>query len=86
LAKAESLWNASSSKSSSFKMRQARRLRLGSSSGRSSAFHIDKSLLKDGIYQTAEARPILRAGRLSDYALITPETMFEMHRPPDDRH
>jgi flavin reductase (DIM6/NTAB) family NADH-FMN oxidoreductase RutF len=48
--------------------------------------HIDKSLLKDGIYQTAEARPILRAGRLSDYALITPETMFEMHRPPDDRH
>ncbi len=48
--------------------------------------HIDRSLLIDGIYQTAEARPILRAGRRSDYALITPDTMFEMHRPPDDRH
>jgi flavin reductase (DIM6/NTAB) family NADH-FMN oxidoreductase RutF len=43
--------------------------------------HIDKSLLKDGIYQTAEARPILRAGRKSDYALVAPETMFEMDRP-----
>jgi flavin reductase (DIM6/NTAB) family NADH-FMN oxidoreductase RutF len=48
--------------------------------------HIDKSLLKDGIYQTAEARPILRAGRLCDYAQITPGSMFEMYRPPDDRH
>src|SRR6266403_525208 len=36
--------------------------------------HIDRSLLIDGIYQTAEARPILRAGRRSDYALITPDT------------
>lgn len=43
--------------------------------------HIDKSLLKDGIYQTADARPILRAGRKSDYALISPATMFEMDRP-----
>lgn len=43
--------------------------------------HIDRSLLKDGIYQTADARPILRAGRLSDYAVISPSTMFEMIRP-----
>jgi flavin reductase (DIM6/NTAB) family NADH-FMN oxidoreductase RutF len=48
--------------------------------------HIDKALLKDGIYQTADAKPILRAGRLCDYAVITQETMFEMYRPPDDRH
>ena len=43
--------------------------------------HIDKILLKDGVYQTAEANPILRAGRKCDYALITPSSMFEMDRP-----
>lgn len=45
------------------------------------AVHIDKSLIKDGVYQTAEARPILRAGRRGDYAEIRPDIMFEMNRP-----
>jgi len=45
------------------------------------AVHIEKSLLKDGIYQTAAARPIARAGRRGDYFVMTPETMFEMIRP-----
>ncbi|HWW48670.1 MAG TPA: flavin reductase family protein [Xanthobacteraceae bacterium] len=45
------------------------------------AVHIDKSLIKDGVYQTAEAHPILRAGRLGDYAEIRPDAMFEMKRP-----
>lgn len=45
------------------------------------AVHIDKALLKDGIYQTAEAHPILRAGGPSAYAEISPEIMFHMHRP-----
>ncbi|MDB5631591.1 MAG: oxidoreductase RutF, flavin reductase family [Tardiphaga sp.] len=45
------------------------------------AVHIDKSLIKDGVYQTALAGPILRAGRRGDYFEIRPEAMFEMNRP-----
>jgi len=45
------------------------------------AVHIDKSLIKDGVYQTALARPIVRAGRKGDYFEIRPENMFEMVRP-----
>jgi flavin reductase (DIM6/NTAB) family NADH-FMN oxidoreductase RutF len=45
------------------------------------AVHIDKRLIKDGVYQTALAHPILRAGRRSDYFEITPEAMFLMERP-----
>lgn len=45
------------------------------------AVHIDPRLLKDGIYQTALAHPILRAGRMGDYAEIRPDAMFEMQRP-----
>ncbi len=45
------------------------------------AVHIDKSLIRDGVYQTAEAHPILRAGRMGDYAEIRPDAMFEMVRP-----
>jgi len=45
------------------------------------AVHIDRALLKDGVYDTAAARPILRAGRMGDYAEITPKAMFEMRRP-----
>lgn len=43
--------------------------------------HIDRAFITDGLYDTAKARPILRAGRLGDYAEITPEAMFEMPRP-----
>jgi flavin reductase (DIM6/NTAB) family NADH-FMN oxidoreductase RutF len=45
------------------------------------AVHIDPALIRDGVYDTAAARPILRAGRMGDYAEITPEAMFEMARP-----
>jgi flavin reductase (DIM6/NTAB) family NADH-FMN oxidoreductase RutF len=45
------------------------------------AVHIDKSLIKDGVYQTALASPILRAGRRGDYFEIRPDAMFEMNRP-----
>ncbi len=45
------------------------------------AVHIDRALIKDGLYQTAQAHPILRAGRLGDYAEIRPDAMFEMPRP-----
>ena len=45
------------------------------------AVHIDRSLIRDGVYQTAEAHPILRAGGPADYAEIRLENMFEMHRP-----
>jgi flavin reductase (DIM6/NTAB) family NADH-FMN oxidoreductase RutF len=45
------------------------------------AVHIDKALIKDGVYQTAMARPIVRAGRRGDYFEIRPEAMFEMVRP-----
>ena len=46
------------------------------------AVHIDKTLIQDGVYQTALAHPILRAGRRGDYAEIRPDVMFEMPRPP----
>jgi flavin reductase (DIM6/NTAB) family NADH-FMN oxidoreductase RutF len=45
------------------------------------AVHIDKAMIKDGVYQTALARPIARAGRRGDYFEVRPEAMFEMIRP-----
>jgi flavin reductase (DIM6/NTAB) family NADH-FMN oxidoreductase RutF len=45
------------------------------------AVHISKSLIVDGVYQTAKAHPILRAGRAGDYVEVRPEAMFEMIRP-----
>jgi flavin reductase (DIM6/NTAB) family NADH-FMN oxidoreductase RutF len=43
--------------------------------------HIDPALLKDGIYDTAAAEPILRAGGPADYFAITPSARFQMRRP-----
>jgi flavin reductase (DIM6/NTAB) family NADH-FMN oxidoreductase RutF len=43
--------------------------------------HIAKSLLKDGLYDTAAAHPILRAGGPADYFEITADTLFRMKRP-----
>jgi len=42
--------------------------------------HIDRAYIQAGVYDTAVARPILRAGRSADYVEITPEAMFEMPR------
>ncbi|HYO01513.1 MAG TPA: hypothetical protein VET27_06325 [Mycobacterium sp.] len=47
------------------------------------AVHIDRHLLVDGVYDTATAHPILRAGGPADYAEISPDAMFGMTRPDD---
>jgi flavin reductase (DIM6/NTAB) family NADH-FMN oxidoreductase RutF len=43
--------------------------------------HIDRALLKDGVYDTAAAQPILRGGGPGDYFSIGPEQLFRMFRP-----
>jgi len=43
--------------------------------------HIDQSLLQDGIYDTAKAGHILRAGGLGDYFTVGQEQLFELLRP-----
>ena len=45
------------------------------------AVHIDESLLREGVYDTAAARPILRGGGAADYFEITPQARFAMRRP-----
>lgn len=45
------------------------------------AVHIDRALLRDGIYDTVSARPILRAGGPADYFEILPQGRFTMYRP-----
>jgi len=45
------------------------------------AIHIDKTMIKDGVYQTALAQPIVRAGRKGDYFVIREDAIFEMTRP-----
>jgi len=45
------------------------------------AIHIAKRLLVHGIYDTAAAEPILRAGGPADYFAITPDNRFRMFRP-----
>ncbi|MGJ7519740.1 flavin reductase family protein [Variovorax sp. LT1P1] len=43
--------------------------------------HIARRLLKDGVYDTAAAEPILRAGGPADYFTVTPDNLFKMFRP-----
>lgn len=45
------------------------------------AVHIDRRMLKDGVYDTAHAGHILRAGGPADYFTVGPEQLFKMHRP-----
>ncbi|QNP47269.1 flavin reductase family protein [Diaphorobacter aerolatus] len=45
------------------------------------AVHIDRSLLKDGVYDTAAAQPILRGGGPADYFAIDEAQRFRMFRP-----
>ncbi len=45
------------------------------------AIHIDETLLEDGIYQTAKAQPILRAGGPSAYYGISEDQRFDLVRP-----
>lgn len=43
--------------------------------------HVARHLLVDGIYDTAAAHPILRAGGPDAYVEVTPENVFRMKRP-----
>lgn len=43
--------------------------------------HIDESLLEEGIYQTARAKPVLRAGGPSAYYTIDDSHRFDLIRP-----
>jgi len=43
--------------------------------------HIDEALLQEGIYQTARAQPVLRAGGPSAYFAISEAQRFDMVRP-----
>lgn len=45
------------------------------------AVHIHQSQLKEGVYDTASAGHILRAGGPADYFTVGPEQLFKMHRP-----
>ncbi len=45
------------------------------------AVHIARALLKDGVYDTANAGHILRAGGPADYFTVGPAQLFKMHRP-----
>jgi len=45
------------------------------------AVHIQKSLLVNGIYDTAAAHPVLRAGGPADYFEVLAESKFKMYRP-----
>ena len=43
--------------------------------------HIAQRLLKDGVYDTANAGHVLRGGGPADYVTISPEQLFRMFRP-----
>lgn len=45
------------------------------------AVHIDRRLLKEGVYDTAAARPILRGGGPADYFEVSAAQYFSMFRP-----
>jgi flavin reductase (DIM6/NTAB) family NADH-FMN oxidoreductase RutF len=45
------------------------------------AVHIARRLLVNGVYDTAAAHPILRAGGPDGYAEVSPPVMFRMTRP-----
>ena len=49
--------------------------------GEAVAIHIDEALLEAGIYQTARAQPVLRAGGPSAYYGISEEQRFDLVRP-----
>ena len=45
------------------------------------AVHINHNLLKEGVYDTAAAEPVLRGGGAADYFSIGIAQMFRMQRP-----
>ena len=49
--------------------------------GEVTGVHIDKAMLKNGIYQTALAEPLLRGGGPGDYFTVTEAQKSVMMRP-----
>lgn len=47
--------------------------------GEAVGIHIDRAMLKDGVYQTARARPVMRGGGPADYFEVG--ELFRMRRP-----
>ena len=45
------------------------------------AVHIAQAMLKNGVYDTANAGHVLRAGGRGDYFTVGPEQLFRMYRP-----
>jgi flavin reductase (DIM6/NTAB) family NADH-FMN oxidoreductase RutF len=45
------------------------------------AVHIARALLKEGVYDTTAAEPVLRGGGAADYFQIKPDDLFRMSRP-----
>ncbi|WP_300304718.1 flavin reductase family protein [Ferrovibrio sp.] len=43
--------------------------------------HIARAFIRDGLFDTAAAHPIMRGGYMADYFEATPETQFRMRRP-----
>lgn len=43
--------------------------------------HIRRDLLRDGVYDTAAAQPVVRAGGPAGYFAVDPAQYFEMYRP-----
>lgn len=75
----------------SFECKLTQMLRLRTKEGRDSdswmifgevvAVYIDEALLKDGVYQTGDAYPVVRSGGPGDYFDILPDNKFVMTRP-----
>ena len=75
----------------SFECRLSQLIRLTDSQGVESdtwltlgevvAIHIRQDLIRDGVYDTAAAAPILRGGVAADYFRLHPDSKFQMWRP-----
>lgn len=52
---------------------------LGDKMNQTSAPH-PHGVDEDGVYQTADAYPIMRSGGLNDHVQVTPETVFQINR------
>lgn len=49
--------------------------------GQAVGVHIRRAFLRDGMFDTGAAHPIMRAGYRDEYVEATPETVFRMMRP-----
>jgi flavin reductase (DIM6/NTAB) family NADH-FMN oxidoreductase RutF len=74
-----------------FECRLSQQLRLTGSNGADTdtwltlgevlAVHIHQDLIRDGLYDTAAAAPIMRGGGAADYFRLDPGSRFQMWRP-----